>query len=90
MKKPEIEFSFEHIKEIYTARIWHYSQLSIKERLDHGITENTYLVFLKGPYEFRPFEIYIGEDLEWHTKSTFVVDDEIVQIIGLAIHNKSM
>jgi hypothetical protein len=90
MKKPEIEFSFEHQEEIYEARIWHYSQLSMKERLDHRITENTYLVFLKGPYEFRPFEIYIGEDLEWHTKSTFVVDDEIVQIIGLAIHNKSM
>ena len=90
MEGPAHKFEFMHEDDSYVAEVWHYSHLSIKERLDHGITENCYLVYLKGPHEFKPFEVFIAEDLEWHTKSTFIVDDEIVQKIGLIIHNKSM
>lgn len=87
---PEFKFEFTHGNASYTAAIWHYAQLSIKERLEHRLMENSYLVYLKGPYECKPFEIFIGEDLEWHTPSGFVVEDAVVQIIGLHIHNKSM
>ena len=87
---PEFTIEFTHDNGSYSAAIWHYAQLSIKERLEHRLMENSYLVYLKGPYEFKPFEIFIGEDLEWHTPSSFVVEDAVVQIIGLHIHNKSM
>lgn len=86
-EKADYSFEINFKSETYTADVWHYTQLTIKERLDHHIAENTYLVYLTG---HKPFEIFIGEDLEWHTQSTFVVEDEIVQIIGLHIHNKTM
>lgn len=89
-EKPSLQFSFTHYDENYEVLAWHNSQLSIKERLDYGMTENTYLIFLSGPHEFKPFEIYIGEDLEWHTKSAFLVDEDIVEKIGELIEHKTM
>ncbi len=90
MERPNFHFVFLHEEDPYEADVWHYSQLNPKEIIDLAISENSFIVKLKGPYEFKPFEIYIGEDMEWHTQSTFVVDDEIVQKIGLEIHNKTM
>ncbi len=89
-EKPSLEFSFTHNDESYEVQAWHYSQLTIKEHFDYGMTENTYLIFLTGPHEFKPFEIYIAEDLEWHTKSTFLVDEDIVEKIGEVIEHKTM
>ncbi len=89
-ENPDFTYKFKYRDESYAARIWHHSQLSIKERLDHRMMENTYLVYLSGPLEFKPFEIFIGEDLEWHTPSSFAIYDELVQMIGLHIHNKTM
>jgi len=90
MEKPDFHFVFLHNEDPYEADVWHYSQLTQNEVRAYNMKENTYLIELKGPYEFKPFEIYIGEDLEWHTQSTFVVEEELVQKIGLQIHNKSM
>ena len=86
----EFQFSITHNNENYEVQAWHYSQLSIKERLDYGMTENTYLILLAGPQEYKPFEIYIAADMEWHTKSYFLVDKEIVERIGEIIEAKSM
>lgn len=87
---PDFHIDFAHAGTRYQADIWHYTQLTIKERLDHRIMENTYLVYLTGPYVFHPFELFIGEDLEWHTPSSFVVDDAIVQLLGQHIDRHSM
>ncbi len=87
---PDFHFVFLHEENPYEADVWHYSQLTENEISQYNIRENTYLVKLKGPYEFKPFELYISEDMEWHTQSNFVVDDEIVQKIGLLIHNRTM
>jgi hypothetical protein len=89
-EEPDHIFELEHEGHPYCAKVWHYSQLTLKEKLDYRITENCFLIFLTGPQEFKPFEIFIGEDLEWHTPSTFVVDDELVGKIGLLIDNESM
>lgn len=91
MQEPaDFHFVFLHEDDPYEAYVWHYSQLTQKEIEEYNIWENTYLIKLKGPYEIKSFEIYIGEDLEWHTQSSFVVDDEIVQKIGLLIYDKTM
>jgi hypothetical protein len=90
MENPDFIYPFKYKGESYTARIWHYSQLSIKDRLDHRMVENSYLVYLSGPRDYKPFEVFIGEDFEWHTPSNFAIDDELVQVIGLHIHNKTL
>lgn len=87
---PDYIFEFQSEDKPYRAKVWHYSGLTDQERVEHGITENCFLVYLNGSYEYKPFELFVGEDLEWHTKSSFVVDDEIVQQIGLLIHNESV
>jgi len=89
-ENPDFIYEFQYKDQAYKASIWHYSQLSEKERLEHRMIDDTYVIYLTGPQEFKPFELFIGDDLEWHTHSSFFVDDEIVQIIGLHIHNKTM
>lgn len=89
-QNPDFIFNFSYKEENYVASVWHYSQLSIKEKLDYQVTENTYLVLLSGPQEVKPFEIFHDEEMDWKTKSTFVVDPEIVEIVGEMIDRKTL
>ena len=74
---------------LHTAQVWHYVQLDIKERLDFHFVENSFLVVLTRPDQrHTQFEIFIGEDLEWHTPSSFIVQREMDEI-GLLIDRHS-
>jgi hypothetical protein len=89
MVEPEYKFPLLFDGNVYIVHAWHFAQLSIADRLAYNMTEYTYLVKMNGKPEFKHFEVFIGEDMEWHTKSTFLVPQDLVDRIGHAIDRLS-
>lgn len=85
-----LNYTFEFGSISYMADIIHFEYLTPDEIEKYGITENTYLVHLFTLDSLKSFELFIGENLEWQTNCDFKIDGEIIQIIGLEIHNRSM
>jgi hypothetical protein len=93
MDNPNFHFEFQYNDETYIADIRHYEDLTEDEKVKHQVKENTFLVHLFSTKGAKTFEIFIepGDfEMKWITHSSFVVDPQIVEIIGNRIDDKYM
>lgn len=72
------------------ADIIHVEHLSKDEYKKYNIKQQAFLVHLFTGKKIISFELFIGENLEWQCFPAFKGDPEIIQMIGLEIHNRSM
>ena len=84
-------YDFSFLNRNYSAEIFPTYELSEEEKLEYKIQGDSFFVRLETPNGMKFFELYVAEDLEWHTHSTdSELHDEIIQVLGEYVDCKTM
>lgn len=86
-----LHFNFTFLHKPYSAIIIPCFELSDDEKEKFKIREHSYFIKMLTLQGMKYFELYIAEDLEWHTLTNDPdVADEIIQILGKYVYDKTM
>jgi hypothetical protein len=83
-------YEFTFLNKRYAADIVPVYKLNQEERLKYDIKEDSFLVKLITINGIKHFELYVAQNMEWHTQTNDSdIHDEIIQILGKYIDYKT-
>lgn len=75
----------------YMINVKHYFGLTTEERESYKVEDGQFLVHMFGINGYKTFKVFLNDGLNWVTDaSEFLVDKEIVEIIGSIIDERSL
>jgi hypothetical protein len=85
------QYQFAFLNREYAAEIFPTCELSHLERKFYKVTHESFFVRLNSPYGMKHFELFVDEDLEWHTNTEDEkIGDELIQLLGNYVDQMTM